>query len=161
LVTIALYMLILDLFFIGLEFFTAFYSHIPPHTATFRYLLFGLHDNDALRPWYWTMLLATLSTIILFFIPAAREKRAILVIACIIGFIGLWIDKGFVLVVAAFIPNPFGQIKEYPPTGAEIMITLGIYAVGALIITLLYKIAVSVEKTRERSILARGTRRDS
>jgi Ni/Fe-hydrogenase subunit HybB-like protein len=150
LVTIALYMLILDLFFIGLEFFTAFYSHIPDHTVTFRYLLFGLHGNDALRPWYWAMLLATLSTIVLFFIPATRKNRVLLVVASGIGFIGLWIDKGFVLVVAAFIPNPFGQVREYPPTGREILITLGIYGVGALIITLLYKIVVSVEKKRGR-----------
>jgi Ni/Fe-hydrogenase subunit HybB-like protein len=149
LVTIALYMLILDLFFIGLEFFTAFYSHIPAHTVTFRYLLLGLHGNDALRPWYWAMLLATLSTVVLFFIPVTRKKPTILLIASIIGFIGLWIDKGFVLVVAAFIPNPFGEITEYPPTGREILITLGIYAVGAIIITLLYKIVVGIEKKRE------------
>jgi Ni/Fe-hydrogenase subunit HybB-like protein len=150
LVTIALYMLMLDLFLIGLEFFTAFYSHIPAHTVTFRYLLFGLHGNDALRPWYWAMLLATLSTVVLFFIPATRKNRVLLVVASGIGFIGLWIDKGLVLVVAAFIPNPFGQVREYPPTGREILITLGIYGVGALIITLLYKIVVSVEKKRER-----------
>jgi len=161
LVTIALYMLMLDLFFIGLEFFTAFYSHIPAHMATFRYILLGVHGNDALRPWYWAMLIALLSTIILFFIPATRKKRVILVIACVIGFIGLWIDKGFVLVVAAFIPNPFGQIKEYPPTGPEIMITLGIYGLGALIITLLYKITASVEKTGERSLLVNETKPDS
>jgi Ni/Fe-hydrogenase subunit HybB-like protein len=150
LVAIALYMLMLDLFLIGLEFFTAFYSHIPAHTVTFRYLLFGLHGNDALRPWYWAMLLATLSTVVLFFIPATRKNRVLLVVASGIGFIGLWIDKGLVLVVAAFIPNPFGQVREYPPTGREILITLGIYGVGALIITLLYKIVVSVEKKRER-----------
>jgi Ni/Fe-hydrogenase subunit HybB-like protein len=98
LVTIALYMLMLDLFLIGLEFFTAFYSHIPAHTVTFRYLLFGLHGNDALRPWYWAMLLATLSTVVLFFIPATRKNRVLLVVASGIGFIGLWIDKGLVLV---------------------------------------------------------------
>jgi Ni/Fe-hydrogenase subunit HybB-like protein len=158
LVTIALYMLILDMFFIGLEFFTAFYSHIPAHTETFRYLLFGLHGNDALMPWYWAMLLATLATIILFFIPGTRKKRVRLVIACVIGFIGLWIDKGFVLVVAAFIPNPFGQVKEYPPTGPEILIVLGIYSLGALVITVLYKIAVSIEKTRGEDVPADGTK---
>jgi len=154
LVTITLYMLILDLFFIGLEFFTAFYSHIPAHTVTFRYLLLGIHGNDALRPWYWTMLLATLGAIILFFIPGIRKRRARLVFACLIGFMGLWIDKGFVLVVAAFIPNPFGQVKEYPPTGPEMLIALGIYGVGALIVTLLYKIAVSIEIKKGEGVLA-------
>ena len=96
-------------------------------------------------------------TIILFFIPGTRKKRVRLVIACVIGFIGLWIDKGFVLVVAAFIPNPFGQVKEYPPTGPEILIVLGIYCLGALVITLLYKIAVSIEKMRGEGLPADGT----
>jgi Ni/Fe-hydrogenase subunit HybB-like protein len=58
--------------------------------------------------------------------------------------------------ITAFIPNLFGEVREYPPTGPEILITLGIYGLGALIITVLYKIAVSVEKKREESFELNG-----
>ena len=149
LATITLYALILDMFFLALEFFTAFYSQIPRHMGSFRYLLFGLGGNSAMVPWYWIMIVSLLSATALLFIPSTRRSRARLVVTCTIAFIGLWIDKGFTLVVAAFIPNTFNQIKEYPPSGPEIMITLGIYCLGALLVTVLYKIAIAVQGGRE------------
>ncbi|MEJ2725188.1 MAG: polysulfide reductase NrfD [Deltaproteobacteria bacterium] len=154
LATITLYALILDMFFLGLEFFTAFYSQIPRHMESFRYLLFGLGGNSAMVPWYWIMIISILSAIALLFIPSTRKSRVRLVVTCTIAFTGLWIDKGFTLVVAAFIPNTFNQIKEYPPTSPEIMITLGIYCLGALIVTVLYKVAISVKGGREEGVIS-------
>jgi Ni/Fe-hydrogenase subunit HybB-like protein len=154
LATITLYALILDMFFLALEFFTAFYSQIPRHMASFRYLLFGLGGNSAMVPWYWIMIVSLLSAAALLFIPSTRKSRARLMVTCTVAFIGLWIDKGFTLVVAAFIPNTFNQIKEYPPTGPEIMITLGIYCLGALIVTVLYKVAIAVEGGREDGLFS-------
>jgi molybdopterin-containing oxidoreductase family membrane subunit len=46
--------------------------------------------------------------------------------------------------VPGFIPSPLETITEYVPTGTEIAITLGVWAVGFLLLTLLYKIFVSV-----------------
>jgi molybdopterin-containing oxidoreductase family membrane subunit len=48
------------------------------------------------------------------------------------------------LVVTGFIPNPLGIVTEYWPTFPEVMIALGVWGIGLLIITLLYKIALSV-----------------
>jgi molybdopterin-containing oxidoreductase family membrane subunit len=59
-------------------------------------------------------------------------------------FVSFWIEKGLGLVVTGFIPSPLETITEYVPTGTEIAITLGIWAVGFLILTLLYKIFVTV-----------------
>ena len=120
--------------------------------GSFRYLLFGLGGNSAMVPWYWIMIIAIVSATGLLFIPSTRRSRSRLVATCVIAFIGLWIDKGFTLVVAAFIPNPFNEIREYPPTAPEIMITLGIYCLGALIITVLYRIAIAVEKETPMAI---------
>jgi molybdopterin-containing oxidoreductase family membrane subunit len=36
---------------------------------------------------------------------------------------------------------------EYTPTGPEIAITLGVWAIGLLILTLLYRIFIAVRKT--------------
>ena len=41
--------------------------------------------------------------------------------------------------------NPLDEIVEYYPTANEIGITLGIWATGFLLVTILYKIAVKVE----------------
>jgi molybdopterin-containing oxidoreductase family membrane subunit len=41
--------------------------------------------------------------------------------------------------------NPLDEIVEYYPTANEIGITLGIWATGILLVTVLYKIAVKVE----------------
>ncbi len=59
-------------------------------------------------------------------------------------FLSLWIDKGIGLIVAAFVPSPLGAVTEYGPTLPEAAISLGIWAVGALILTVLYKVALSV-----------------
>ena len=146
LATIMLYSLIINAFFLGVEYFTTFYSHIPEYTETFRYLLFGIHGNRALVTWYWAMNLAILASILLLMIPGTRSSRPRLVIACLVALIGLWIDKGFILVPAAFIPNVFGEIMEYPPSWVEIMISIGVYSVGILVITALYKVVVSIKK---------------
>ena len=48
------------------------------------------------------------------------------------------------MVVTGFVPSPMGAITEYSPTAPEVMITLGVYAVGFLVLTVLYKIALTV-----------------
>ena len=149
LVTIMLYALIIDVFFLGVEYFTVFYANIPEYALTFKYLFLGINGNCALMPWYWAMNIAILIAIALLVIPGARTSRPVLVAASIIALIGLWIDKGFVLVPAAFIPNVFGRIMEYPPSWVELTISLGIYALGTLIITALYKVVISVKEETE------------
>jgi molybdopterin-containing oxidoreductase family membrane subunit len=70
-------------------------------------------------------------------------------VACVLLFIGAWIDKGFGLVVGGFVPNPFERVTEYWPTLPETLITLGVWATGFLIITVLYKVATSVKREVE------------
>ena len=61
-------------------------------------------------------------------------------------FISTWIDKGLGLVVGGLAITPLETITGYAPTLIEIAVSLGIYAVGALVLTLLYKIAVSIKE---------------
>jgi len=53
-------------------------------------------------------------------------------------------------VVGGFIPTPFESITEYTPTVAELIISLGVWSLGFLILTLLYKITVSVREEASR-----------
>ena len=146
LAVIVAYSMILNLFFIVLEFFSSFYSGIPAHTHTLQYLFFGLEGHETLVPWIWTSVTFAVVGTILLVVPGVRREESILAAACIIVFVSLWIDKGLCLVVAGFIPSPMATITEYVPSLFEVIITIGVWAVGFLILTVLYKIAVSIKE---------------
>jgi len=97
----------------------------------------------------WTSAILAVASLVLLVIPATRRDETLLAIACVSVFISLWIDKGFGLVIGGFIPNPFERVTEYWPTLPEILISLGIWAVGFLVLTALYKIAISVREETE------------
>ncbi len=112
----------------------------------FVYLFAGLDGQGRLAPWMWISVILSLVAIVLLLFPAVRQKESVLKAICVIVLLALWIDKGLCLVIAGFIPNPFEQVTQYEPTIPEIAVTLGIYSVGAFILTVLYKIAVSVKE---------------
>jgi Ni/Fe-hydrogenase subunit HybB-like protein len=64
-------------------------------------------------------------------------------------FIAMLLEKGLGLVVTGFIPNPLHTVVEYAPTAPELAITVGIWAIGFLIITVLYKMAIGVKEEIE------------
>ncbi|MEF9475246.1 MAG: polysulfide reductase NrfD [Candidatus Mariimomonas ferrooxydans] len=143
---IVTYAMIANVFFLGLELFTAFYSQIPGHMHSFEYLYFGLEGHDKLVPLMWTSSILAVVSLILLINPNMRKNESMHVLACAAVFISLWIDKGFGLVIGGFVPNPFGRITEYFSTLPEVLISLGIWAVGFLILTVLYRIAVAVKE---------------
>ncbi|MFH1025124.1 MAG: NrfD/PsrC family molybdoenzyme membrane anchor subunit [Nitrospirota bacterium] len=143
---IVTYCMVINVFFLGLELFTAFYSQIPGHMHSFVYLYAGLHGYNQLVPIMWvSSILAAIAVFMLVF-PQIRKNESLLAVACIATFFSLWIDKGFGLVVGGFVPNPFERITEYWPTLPEAMITMAVWAIGFLVLTILYKIAISVKE---------------
>ncbi len=147
LATIITYAAIANFFFVGLEFFVAYYSNLPGHMHTIDYLFFGLHGYDNLVfPMRFSMFIGLAATIALLF-PKIRQNEALLAYCCAGIFISLWIDKGIGLILGGFVPNPFDRITEYVPTVPEISITAAVWAAGALIVTLLFKIAITVKNT--------------
>lgn len=143
---IVTYAMIANVFLLGLEFFTAFYSQIPGHTHPFKYLYVGLEEHGKLVPLMWMSSILAVVSLSLLIVPSWRRNTKILVTACVALFISLWIDKGFGLVVGGFVPNPFEGVTEYWPTLRETSIALGVWALGFLILTFLYKIAVTVRE---------------
>lgn len=55
-------------------------------------------------------------------------------------------DKGLGLIVAGFTPTPLETVTEYWPTTPEMLITIGVWATGFFVLTILYKITVSVKE---------------
>jgi len=141
---IVTYAMAINVFFILMEVFTAFYSQIPGHMEPFQYMFAGLEGRWALVPWMWTSGLLAVASLALLLVPAMRKNSKVLAVTCVMVFVSLWIDKGIGLIVGGFVPTPLGDITEYSPTWPEISITLAIWAVGCLMITVLYKIALSV-----------------
>ena len=144
---IVTYAIITMVFFILLEFFTVYYSGSPHHMIHFHYLWFGAEGASVLVPWIWTSFGLACLAIILLVNPKTRKNEGILAIACASIFVAMWIDKGLGLVVPGFIPSQAtGEYFEYMPTLPEWLIQFGVYALGALILTLLYKIAITVKE---------------
>ena len=142
---IATYGLLANLFFLGCEVFVVFYSGIPEHKVHFQYLYLGLEGHGVLVPWMWTAMLLMVVSAILLINPITRQNDHILAIACIALFSGTWIDKGLGLITGGFIPTPLHKVVDYTPTLIELIISFGIYSVGALVLTILFKIAIGVK----------------
>ena len=143
---IVAYAITINVFFFLCEVFVVFYSRIPSHMDHIKYLFFGLHGHGALVPWMWTSITLMLVAIGLLVVPVTRKNEAVLAVACAAVFVGTWIDKGMGMISGGFVPNPLHHVVEYTPTIPEIIITLGVWATGFFILTLLYKIAVSVKE---------------
>jgi molybdopterin-containing oxidoreductase family membrane subunit len=144
--SIVTYAMILNVFFFLLELFTAFYSQIPGHMHSIVYLFAGLEGHSKLVPWMWTAAFFAVVALVLLIVPSTRRKTDVLAVACVAVVIATWIDKGFGLVVGGFIPNPFDRVFEYWPTMPEIMISVGVWATGFFVLTVLYKVATSVKE---------------
>jgi Ni/Fe-hydrogenase subunit HybB-like protein len=134
--------MIINIFLLGCEVFTEFYTD-SAHTASSRYLYLGLHGRAALVPWIWTAIGFNALATVLLLLPASRALRT-LNLTCVLAIVGIWIEKGMGLIVPAFIPTPLGEVVEYTPTLNEIMVCVGIWAFGLLLYTVFVRIAVPV-----------------
>jgi len=145
---IVAYAMAFNVFFVLLEIFTVFYSQIPEHMRHFEYLIAGLAGHGKLVPWAWIYAILSVLSLIFLITPVTRRREGILAMSCAAVFVSLWIEKGICFVTTGFIPSPLGRVFEYSPTGAEVIITLGVWAMGLLILTVFYKTAVSVKEEK-------------
>ena len=114
------------------------------HANGLYYLMFGLHGLTKLVPWFWGSLIAMIIAFVMFLIPSIRTNYKLLPIACVLGFGGIWVEKGMGLIVPGFIPTPIGEVTEYYPTMIEIMMSIGNWAIGFIILTILLKGSIGV-----------------
>ena len=136
-----------NVFFFLLEVFTAFYSQVPGHMHPIVALFMG-HDGHGLwvNSWMWAAAVLGLLSLLLIAMPSTRDNDKILPFTLIILVIATWIDKGLGLLIGGFTPNAFDEITVYAPSIAELTIGIGIYSVGALVVSVLWKIALDVKK---------------
>jgi molybdopterin-containing oxidoreductase family membrane subunit len=140
------YAITVNVFFFLCEVFVVFYSNIPEHMDHLKYLFVGLHGHGVLVPWMWASMILMVVSIILLVNPVTRKNETVLVVACITVFVGTWIDKGLGMISGGFVPNPLHHVNEYVPTLPEILIAIAIWAIGFLVLTALFKIAVTIKE---------------
>ncbi len=134
----------INLFLLGAEFFKELYSDTH-HLSPLKYLYVGMDGKGRLVPWIWTAFAFNVTAFIIFLIPFTRKSFLTLNLGCILIIIGIWIEKGMGLIIPGFIPAPLGEVWEYVPTTLEILVSIGIWAIGLLILTINLKIVIPIE----------------
>ncbi|HEX9883625.1 MAG TPA: NrfD/PsrC family molybdoenzyme membrane anchor subunit [Desulfobaccales bacterium] len=143
---IVTYATLINVFFFFCEIFTVFYSQIPDHMLHFQYLFAGIGDKARLVPFMWFSIVGMITAALLLVNPGFRQNETTLAALCGLVIVTTWLDKGLGLMTGGFVPNPLEKVTEYWPTMPEAIITLGVWAMGFLILTLLYKVAVSIKE---------------
>jgi molybdopterin-containing oxidoreductase family membrane subunit len=136
---------IINLIMLFSEIFKEFY--LPTHhSLPAIYLYFGLKGHNALVPWIWTAIgMNLLGTLTLVWNPGKNNPK-VLMPACILLFVGIWIEKGMGLIVPGMVPSPLGEVIDYAPSWVEICVALGILAIGMFVVTALIKPALIIEQ---------------
>ena len=146
---IIVYALGANIFFFLLEVFTALYSGIPGHAHPMAFL-FAMPEH-----WpTWAMRAAALMALAAFFLlalPATRRNTTLMPLGLCLLVAATWIDKGLIIMVAGFTPNAFGRITPYTPSSWEWGMAFGLYALGALIVSVLWRHVVRMELGRQNN----------
>lgn len=137
------YAMFINLFLLGAEVFTGYYA-AGSHLVPLQYLFQGVDGHSALVPWIWTALLFNISAFLIFLIPSVRTNHFMLIIGCVLVFIGVYIEKGMGLVIPGFVPDVLYEFYEYAPSGIEILVTTGIFATGLFVFTMLLRVAIPI-----------------
>lgn len=133
-----------NLFLVGCEVFQEFYTG-SLHAASAWYLYFGLHGHAMLPRFIWTAVAFNVTATTIFLVPKLRAKKSLMYLACTLTVIGIWTEKGMGLIFPGFVPNPLGEIVEYAPSFGEIILNVGIVALGAFLYTAMAKVAIAIQ----------------
>jgi molybdopterin-containing oxidoreductase family membrane subunit len=137
------YAMFVNLFLLGAELFKEYYS-ATQHLLYTQHVWFGLGEHRALVPFAWTGLVCSVAAFLILLLPRTRKNFVTLNIGCVLIWIGVYVEKGFGLVIAGFTPDPLGDIYEYTPSLTEVAVAAGIFGVGFLVFTVLVKITIPI-----------------
>ena len=134
------------IFMVVCEFFTAFYSNVPSHKAALQYLFAGYHGHNQFVPLMMVFLVLVVITLVIMIPRQTRTNYKLLGFGCAAAFLSMYIEKGLTFVIGGLSETPFGTIAEYHVTVPEVLIIVGIFALGFLIASILFKLVVVVKK---------------
>jgi molybdopterin-containing oxidoreductase family membrane subunit len=144
LATIVTYAASISTFLVLVELFTGLYSGIPHDREGLAYQYAAPHGFWGMTLWMWISSVLMIAALAVLLVPRLRQSRVALAAACVAVFVSLWMEKGLALIVGGFEPSPLGTLTAYRPTCTEWGIALGIWAIGALMLTVFYKVAIAI-----------------
>jgi len=139
-VDIVTMVMIANLFLLFAEVVTE-YRSATHHSVHIMYYFQGLDGHLGLRGWAWAGVACNVVALLLFMIPATRRNFVTINIGCVLTIVGVWVEKGIGLILPGLTPGLLGEIYEYSPAAPEVMIAVGILGVGALVFTVLSRVA--------------------
>ncbi|MDA8155918.1 MAG: polysulfide reductase NrfD [Actinomycetota bacterium] len=147
--TLITYAMAVNLFFLLAEVFGSFYPGTA-ESVNIHYLFFGIDGQTNLVKYIWTAVACNVTAFVLILNPKTREKFATLNFALVLMIVGIYLEKGMGLVIPGFTPDVLGEIYQYTPTATELLVSLGVWATGAMIYTFLVKFAIPIHTGKLR-----------
>ena len=147
------YTMSINLFFLGCEVFREFYAPTA-HTIHAHFQWFGVEDNASIAVYTWFALTVEVLALLVFLVPELRQRTRLLASACVLAFVGVFIEKGLGLLLPGMTPDVIGEVYHYVPSLHEVLIGLGVWGIGALLYTLMVKVttAISMGEFRHRAL---------
>ena len=147
------YAMAVNLFFLGVEVYTEFYSSTS-HSIHARFQWFGIDGAGGMAFYTWAALAMNATAFIIFVVPLLRHKLPVLALGCVFSFAGVFIEKGMGLVLPGLTPDVLGEVYGYSPSVNELLVGLGVWAIGALLFTLMIRVTGSITSGRLRARMA-------
>jgi Ni/Fe-hydrogenase subunit HybB-like protein len=137
------YAMAVNLFFVGVEVFTEFYQETS-HTIHAEFQWFGIHGRSDIAVYSRLALALNVTAFIGFLVPALRNRLPLLNAACLAAIGGVFIEKGLGLLLPGMTPDALGEVYSYNPSLNEVLVSAGIWGIGALLFTLMAKVALAI-----------------
>jgi len=137
------YAMAVNLYFLGSEVFKEFYFPTE-HTIYSEFQWFGIHGHPGIAVYSWVALISNVSAFLTFVVPVFRNNLSVLNVGCVLAISGVYIEKGMGLLLPGMTPDTIGEIYSYNPSENEILVGVGVWAIGALLYTFMVKIAMSI-----------------
>jgi molybdopterin-containing oxidoreductase family membrane subunit len=137
------YAMAVNIFFLGMEVFVEFYQETS-HSIHARFQWFGIHGRTDIAVYTWLALAANSAALIGFMVPSLRRHLPILNAACVLAIGGVFVEKGLGLLLPGMTPDAMGEVYVYNPSLNEVVVAAGVWGVGALLFTLMAKVAMAV-----------------
>ncbi|WP_442483240.1 sulfate reduction electron transfer complex DsrMKJOP subunit DsrP [Aeoliella sp. SH292] len=147
--------ILISLLMVVSEVFTEFYTG-GSHIASAQYLYFGLHGHNALVPWVWASIGMMVTSAAMLLTPRVYDSKPMLVAACVLAFVAVWIEKGMGLIIPAFVPSTLHELVEYFPSLTEWKVTIGVWALGLMVFTVALRVAIPILTNQESVTLTHG-----
>ncbi len=142
-----------NLFLVGSEVFTEFYARTA-HTIHAQFQWFGIGGTNDVAMYTWSALICNSLALTIFVVPVLRNNLRILTLGCVLSFSGIFIEKGMGLLLPGMTPDALGEVYVYAPSMIEVGVAVGIWAVGALLFTLMVKVSSAITSGELRELQA-------